>query len=91
MFEKEKDRTQRKDFIFVSARVSMGSDWAIAATGAPSGWEDTVQVGGASDWAEAASSDSSQVCMLVNQRRDPPAQYLPPSRTSPWMGLPGRS
>lgn len=40
MFEKEKDRTQRKDFIFVSARVSSAWAWLPGAAGVPARWEE---------------------------------------------------
>jgi len=40
VFEKEKDRTQRKDFIFVSARVSSAWAWPPGAAGVPARWEE---------------------------------------------------
>lgn len=44
VFEKEKDRTQRKDFIFVSARVSSKLGEAPGAAGVTGGWEEKRHV-----------------------------------------------
>ena len=63
MFEKEKDRTQRKDFIFVSARVSSTWAWPPGAAGVPARWGEREVIphgAGSYDGVESMCTESGR-------------------------------